>query len=918
MIPVGSVYNTIISNGGHYEWRVLNGNYTYGITNLISGQIKTAMYEKLSVGNCISAELDLTMWDVIFDTSRPVYVQYRATDGAGTNSSWYAKGAFYIDKIEKSPYSEETTITAFDAMLKAEVAYSLSGGWVATTDKAVVEDIASELGLTIESSTQTLLNTPIAMTNAPNVGPSGVTDREMLSFVASLRGGNWIINRLNQLQLILADAAPANTAAVGDAVDDFDASPVETVERVKVIVDSKTYYLAPSGMTEEAWRELGGRCLEVNLPFYGTQALADSLYTRFGGKSFYPYVTRRAFIDPKYEIGDGVTIKDVTSLIATMEIDVDMLSPAALEYEPEEAIQSLYPYVSPSERNIMYVATKAQETADDAADAASAAASAASGAATTANGAIYREQTIFKQAVSGTNTMAANTTWVTATGESVSSDTAGLTPVWTTKRPTYRSNYPVLFVATQRQTMAQKSGSTCTCTTPLKDDTTTIIDGGHITTGSIDAGYITTGTLKAIIIQDSNTPPKNSWNLSTGQFVTTQGQIAGYTISDTYLQASSGNKWTTLSPTSITFQDTSNQHASTVDCDSIAFQTQAILGHWDTVVELSAITINNDKWGYVGTSGGGKIAFKGNDVNVTGALGLSGTVSPFSFANGTIAGPVLTLGTSTVTVPSASSSQSGVVTTGAQTFDGQKTFAKNPLVGTTTDAVDRFIQVSSNSGSIVLESVGNASGDSNRGVWLGAHGTATAGRWAIRADTDNNVFLGTHAVTGTLTLNYGNQYTQLYFRPTIAPTEDHYGAIVTNVGNSTQPTTSQFYFVEPSVGSADGVTTGFFERYYLPASNANMTEDQSYNILTTKGKKQIPASGSVTLTMSGSARALVISNGGNANQRGAYILYQNGSVKTIVSASALTTSYSGSTATFTSTATGVTYLDIIIFNGSIA
>lgn len=111
----------------------------------------------------------------------------------------------------------------------------------------------------------------------------------------------------------------------------------------------------------------------------------------------------------------------------------------------------------------------------------------------TANGANSQEQVIYKQAVSGTGSMSGTTTWVTATGESVSSDTAGLTPVWTTKRPTYRSKYPVIFVATQRKTV----GGTVTCTTPLKDDTVTVIDGGHITTGTIDASVATITNINA-------------------------------------------------------------------------------------------------------------------------------------------------------------------------------------------------------------------------------------------------------------------------------------------------------------------------------------------------------------------------------------------------------------------------------------
>ena len=102
-------------------------------------------------------------------------------------------------------------------------------------------------------------------------------------------------------------------------------------------------------------------------------------------------------------------------------------------------------------------------------------------------------QTIYIQAVSGTSSVSGTTTWVTNTGESVTQDAANLTPVWTIKRPIYRTNYPVLFVATQYKTI----DGTVTCTTPLKDDTITVIDAGHITTGTIDASNITVTNLNA-------------------------------------------------------------------------------------------------------------------------------------------------------------------------------------------------------------------------------------------------------------------------------------------------------------------------------------------------------------------------------------------------------------------------------------
>lgn len=112
-----------------------------------------------------------------------------------------------------------------------------------------------------------------------------------------------------------------------------------------------------------------------------------------------------------------------------------------------------------------------------------------------ADGANLQEQLIYISKPSGTTTVAANTTWVT--------NTTGSQNTWTLKRPEYNSSYPVLFVATQRKAV----DGTVTCTTPMIDLTTTVIDGGHITTGTIDASVvsvtnlnasnITTGTLSA-------------------------------------------------------------------------------------------------------------------------------------------------------------------------------------------------------------------------------------------------------------------------------------------------------------------------------------------------------------------------------------------------------------------------------------
>ena len=174
-----------------------------------------------------------------------------------------------------------------------------------------------------------------------------------------------------------------------------------------------------------------------------------------------------------------------------------------------------------------------QNTITTAASDASTALSNAATAQSTAESANSQEQLIYISRVSGTTTQSATTTWIT--------DTTGNQNTWTIKRPTYNSSYPVLFVATQRKNVA----GTVTCTTPQIDNTTTVIDGGHITTGTIDASVVNvsninadnikTGTLKAITIQDTGTTPNNYWDLSGGNFVATNGSIGGFTLSSSGL-----------------------------------------------------------------------------------------------------------------------------------------------------------------------------------------------------------------------------------------------------------------------------------------------------------------------------------------------------------------------------------------------
>lgn len=381
MISVSANYNTIISNGGQYEWRIKSvvGNttfYTYK-EHLISGTITRTAFEKLSIGNTIAAQLDLELYDVNIDPTAIITMQFRATNGT-SNSTWYSKGTFYIDTIETSPYTGITTITAFDAMLKAETPYQTTGEWQPALDTVVLQKIASDMGVTIDSNSLLVFsNDPIMLTASPNIGTDGTTDREILSYLAAMRGGNWYINYNGLLVLWVLSTTPADTAAVGDAVVDFDASPAETITKLKVWTDENTFYAypplplqthTPADITDhsnraiyafansyiEGWEEITGRTIEVKIPFWCDYAEGNAIYNKLLNKSFVPYEANTTYLDPKYEVGDKITIKDVTSVIASNTTTLNQLSPCDVALQKEDIINSYYPYKSKVQRTMEY------------------------------------------------------------------------------------------------------------------------------------------------------------------------------------------------------------------------------------------------------------------------------------------------------------------------------------------------------------------------------------------------------------------------------------------------------------------------------------------------------------------------------------------------------------------------------------
>lgn len=92
-----------------------------------------------------------------------------------------------------------------------------------------------------------------------------------------------------------------------------------------------------------------GRVLEVDLHF-ATQEIVNGMLERIRGYAYQPWTGTRAILDPAAELGDGVTINGVYSVLASTETTFDglMLSDAAAP--ADEEVDHEYQYVSPTRK----------------------------------------------------------------------------------------------------------------------------------------------------------------------------------------------------------------------------------------------------------------------------------------------------------------------------------------------------------------------------------------------------------------------------------------------------------------------------------------------------------------------------------------------------------------------------------------
>lgn len=346
MQNVNATFNNIISGRYVVEYKIEIGLDTYTQSDIYgTPQISQSLFDKFSAGNAVAGTLKVTLKPTgSIPTMARLDVYFRVKNSVQT-SLWYPKGKYYID-TRKLDHDGYLSLECYDAMLKSEYTFMESGTWTATTALATLGMIASDMGVSIETTTVNhMTDNPMTIDYVPVIGENGTTGRDMLKYIASMYGGNFIIDEEGKLKLILL-IDPKKTASMNVLASSLNiAPPYDAIDRVIVYgLNGDEGFRSPNNFDE-----LTGRILEVTCP-WTSQAVADAVLGTVDGYIYQPLEATNVPLPPHYQLGDGITLNGTTSVINSQVINLNPAHLCEISSPFEEEVNHEYPYRSPAQR----------------------------------------------------------------------------------------------------------------------------------------------------------------------------------------------------------------------------------------------------------------------------------------------------------------------------------------------------------------------------------------------------------------------------------------------------------------------------------------------------------------------------------------------------------------------------------------
>lgn len=324
MQTVPAKWNDILAGDYQVDFKAVISGKTYTYGEIKSARITKSMMDKLTIGQATSAMLDMVFEpDGAIPTAAEIRCYIRLKDYGDVATDWLPFGTFYIDTRSTDAYGW-MTITAYDAMLKAEQDYIDNSGTYPMAMSAAVNYICGKMGVELDSRSQIA---PYTVDSPTEV----YTMREVLCGIAAASGGNFVITEEGKLRLIRL-ASPTNSDDVPVMSCDILGDTV-TIGKVTLYPDSNTQYSA------------GDRGYEIQADcIYATQEICNYVRGVLNGVKYLPYSAGTAFFNPALELGDSVKPNGNASIMASAAFTVGVSMSADIEAPIETEVNHEYPY----------------------------------------------------------------------------------------------------------------------------------------------------------------------------------------------------------------------------------------------------------------------------------------------------------------------------------------------------------------------------------------------------------------------------------------------------------------------------------------------------------------------------------------------------------------------------------------------
>lgn len=122
----------------------------------------------------------------------------------------------------------------------------------------------------------------------------------------------------------------------------------EPVSRVTLLADGETGYTAGDD---------SGRCVEKTVP-WASQAMAERVLARLRNVDYRPFEGTDAVLDPAAEVGDGITVGGVYSVLAKADVTFDGLYSSDIAAPGGDEVEDEYPYQSKAQRQAAWELAK--------------------------------------------------------------------------------------------------------------------------------------------------------------------------------------------------------------------------------------------------------------------------------------------------------------------------------------------------------------------------------------------------------------------------------------------------------------------------------------------------------------------------------------------------------------------------------